>query len=47
MEALLQVEAVSNSQYMKALRFLFDNISSNVRSLVWLKETWNPCLSSL
>ena len=37
MEALLQVEAVPNSQNVKALRRLFDNLSSHMRSLTSLK----------
>ena len=37
MEALLQTEAVSSSQNVKALRRLFDNISSHMRSLASLK----------
>ena len=48
MEALLQVEAVSNSQNVKALRRLFDNLSSHMRSLASLKvkeETWKPAMS--
>ena len=49
MEALLQVEAVSNSQNVKALRRLFDNLSSHMRSLASLKvkeETCGNLLSS-
>lgn len=48
MEALLQVESVSSSQNVKALRCLFDNISSPMRSLVSLKvkdETYGSLLS--
>ena len=37
MEALLQVEAISISQNVKALRHLFDNISTHMRSLASLK----------
>ena len=47
MEALLQVEAVSSSQNVKALRRLFDNISSHMRSLASLKvkeETYGSLL---
>ena len=48
MEALLQVESVSSSQNVKALRCLFDNISSPMRSLASLKvkdETYGSLLS--
>ena len=47
MEALLQVEAVSNSQNVRALRRLFDTISSHVRSLASLnvkEETYGNLL---
>ena len=47
MEALLQVEAVSSFQNVKALRCLFDNISSHMRSLASLKvkeETYGSLL---
>ena len=37
MEALLQIEPVTNSQNVKALRRLFDTISSHMRSLASLK----------
>ena len=33
MEALLQIEAVSNAQNVKALRQMYDNVSSHIRSL--------------
>ena len=36
MEALLQVEAVSNSQNVKTLRHLFDNVGSHIGSLASL-----------
>ena len=47
MEALLQVEAVTNSQNVKALRCLFDNLSPHMRSLASLKvkeETYRNLL---
>ena len=47
MEALLQVEAVSNSQNVKALRRLFDNVGSHIRSLASLavkEETYGNLL---
>ena len=50
MEALLQVEAVSSSQNVKALRRLFDNISSHMRSLASLKvkdETYGSLLCAV
>ena len=43
MEALLQVEAVSNSRNEKALRRLFDNISSHIRSLDSLEVKEETC----
>ena len=47
MEALLQAEAVTNSQNVKALRRLFDNINTHMRSLASLKvkeETYGNLL---
>ena len=47
MEALLQVEAVTNSQNRKTLRRLFDNISTHMRSLASLRvkeETYGNLL---
>ena len=47
MEALLQVDAVTNSQNVRALRRLFDNLSSHMRSLASLKvmeETYGNLL---
>ena len=47
MEALLQIEAVSNAQNVKGLRRLYDNISSHMRSLESLEvneETYGNLL---
>ena len=47
MEALLQIEAVSSAQNVKALRRMYDNISSHIRSLESLdvkEETYGNLL---
>ena len=47
MEALLQIESVSSAQNVKALRRLYDNISSHIRSLESLEvkeETYGNLL---
>lgn len=47
MEALLQVEAVSSSENVRALRRMFDNISSHIRRLASLdvqEETYGTLL---